>query len=154
MKMTEEQIRKRMAEIDAERNKLAEEKREYEQYLENLETQEKKNLHEVCIGKCYVSNGSKQNQHDYVKAFKVLNLSEDSDSDAWCLVLIDGLRSTCYEEFGIQKMMLGLWKPNQPRLKPDKGAPKVMDFYYEVSQERFNQLYSEFLHVMEEDRLQ
>ena len=47
--MTEEQMRKRIVEIDKEREKLAQEKEEYLQYLRNRKEQETRSKHGGCV---------------------------------------------------------------------------------------------------------
>ena len=142
--MTDEQMIKRMKEIDEERNKLADEKRQYEKYFIDSKLKEVLNEHQTYIGKYFISKDLKGNKNDYIKAFKVLDvLKSPNESYALCLVLIDGYRYTCWEEYGIQTMTLGLWTFNESRMMHKESDLKVIDFYKEISEERFEELYLE-----------
>lgn len=140
--MTEEQMRKRMKEIDTERNKLRIEKEEYENYFSNKKKQEELESHQNFVGKCYCSNNMKRgNDYKYIKAFKILQIiDKPNENYAKCIVLIDGYRSTCFHEYGIQLMTLPLWTPNSRSLMSHESDPKVIDFYDEIEQEHFETL--------------
>ena len=58
--------------------------------------------------------------------------------------MIDGFRSSCWAEYGIQIMTLGLWYPNQLRLKNNPEDPKMIDFYKEISEQEFCELYRRY----------
>ena len=58
--MTEQEMRNRMKEIDNERNKLKEEREEYEKYFSNKRLKEQLNDHKQYIGKCFISKNVKQ----------------------------------------------------------------------------------------------
>lgn len=141
--MTEEQMRKRMKEIDAERNKLRIEKEEYKNYFSNKKKQEELESHQNFVGKCYCIRDSLQeiNEYKYIKSFKILQiLDEPNGNYAICIALIDGYRSTCFHAYGIQLMTLPLWTPNTRKLMRHESDPKVIDFYDEIEQEHFETL--------------
>ena len=145
--MTEEQMRQRMKEIDAERNKLRTEKEEYENYFSNKKRQEELENHQNFVGKCYLIRNSLQgiNEYKYIKSFKILQiLDEPNGNYAICMALIDGYRSTCFHEYGIQLMTLPLWTPNTRKLMSHESDPKVIDLYHEIERENFNNLYKSY----------
>ena len=149
--MTEQEMRERMKEIDKERSALAFEKKRLEVYFYNKKMQDKAKEHEEYVGKCYAKIGpSKNNRNGYVKAFKILKAS--NENSAFCLTLIDGYRSTCFHEYGIQIMTLGLWTANTPRMMPDPNDLMMIDFYKEISQEEFEALYREHFNYLENER--
>ena len=59
--MTEQEMRDRMKEIDNERNKLKEEREEYEKYFSNKRLKEQLNDHKQYIGKCFTSKNESNN---------------------------------------------------------------------------------------------
>lgn len=146
MLMTEEQMRQRMKEIDAEREKLRNEKKQYEDYFYNNKQEEKFKNHKEHIGKCYVAiDELKGNENKHIKAFKVVNVLEPHHENyALCATLIDGFRSTCWNEYGVQLMTLGLWTANTNRMISSPNDPKTIDFYKEITQEEFESLYREY----------
>ena len=145
--MTEQEMKKRMKEIDEERDKLKKEKEEYESYFSNKKKGEEINQRKALEGKCFVSADIKTRFNDkgYIKAFRILNVLEHpNECSAECLVLIDGFRSSCWAEYGIQIMTLGLWYPNQLRLKNNPEDPKMIDLYKEISEQEFFELYRRY----------
>lgn len=149
--MTEEQMYDRMKEIDEERNRLKVERQKYENYFFDKKREEELNNHKNYIGKCYVSNDLKENENKHIKAFKVINILENpNERYALCIVLIDGYRYTCWNEYGIQIMTLGLWSSNKLSLMSKESDPKMIDFYHETTQEIFEELYREYFEAIKE----
>lgn len=150
--MTEEQMRKRMKEIDAERDKLRDEKKQYEDYFYNKKKQEQLDNHKNHIGKCFFIKDVPGNEQRYIKAFKVLEIKDNPKEEyALCLVLIDGTRYTCWNEYGIQIMTLGLWTPNKIRLMSSEYDSKVIDFYEEITQKEFENMYETYKQRLDEN---
>ena len=142
MTMTEEQMRNRMKEIDEERDKLKFERKTYENYFSDKKMKEKVEDHKKLEGKCFLTKNYKDNKNEYVKAFKVLRvLDYPNENCAECLVLIDGRRKGCWNEYGVQTMVLFLWSQNEPRLMARESDPKMIDFYKEISETQFEYLY-------------
>jgi hypothetical protein len=140
--MTEEQMRKRMKEIDKERDKLRYERQEYEKYFLDKKKRELLNSHKDYIGKCFVTREYPENEQKHLKAFKILDiLDSPNERYASCISLIDGYRSNCWKEYGIQIMTIGLWTMNKLRMMGGESDPKVIDMYKEISQEEFESLY-------------
>lgn len=141
--MTETEMRKRMKEIDEERHSLSLEKKKYEEYFYNKKIQDRLKAHEEYVGKCYMAvNGLADNKEGHVVSFKILKvLDKPNENYALCVALIDGNRYTCWNEYGIQIMTLGLWTPGRSRMSYSLNDPNVIDFYQEISQEEFQRLY-------------
>ena len=146
--MTEEQMRQRMKEIDQERNKLASERKDYENYFANKKQQDRLKDHKEYIGKCY---SAKEGYHGYanknkhIRAFKIIDVLEPHHENyAVCVALIDGLRNTCWNEYGVNIMTLNVWGYNELRMINRESDPKVIDFYKEITQEEFEKLYHEY----------
>ena len=143
--MTEQEMRNRMKEIDNERNKLKEEKEEYEKYFSDKRLKEQLNDHKRYIGKCFISKNESSNEQKQIKAFKVLGILENpNERYAECIVLVDGYESNCWNVKAIKNQVIGLWTNNKFRPMGSETDPKVIDFYKEISQEEFETLYREY----------
>ena len=144
--MTEEQMKARMREINKIRNKLREERKEYEDYFYNKKIQNEYLYKKEFKGKCYISKELKGNKHDYIKAFKIMKIHEGHHSDfAECLALVSGYRGTSWKECGVEIMTLGLWTQNVPSMLYKESDPKMIDFYKEISEEEFYDVYNDFI---------
>ena len=149
--MTEQEMRNRMKEIDNERNKLKEEREEYEKYFSNKRLKEQLNDHKQYIGKCFISKNEPSNEQKQIKAFKVLGILENpNERYAECIALIDGYESNCWNVKAIKNQVIGLWTYNKLRLMNSESDPKVIDFYKEISQEEFETLYREYENDLED----
>lgn len=152
--MTEEQMRKRMKEIDEERNKLSLEKKEYENYFYNKKQQTKFEDHKEHIGKCYMAIDGyigSTNTNKHIRAFKIIDVLEPHHENyALCVTLIDGYRSSCWNEYGVQIMTLNVWGHNKFQMISKESDPKMIDYYKEISQEEFERLYSEYSNNLED----
>lgn len=143
--MTDEQMRKRIKEIDTIRRNLADEKQEYLDILSEKERQLRCNKHEQFVGKYFAITNLPDNKHLYIKAFKILSILDSPNEDyAKCLVLIDGCRSSIWVEKGICNMTLGLWNNNVARLIPQTTDLKVIDYYHEITEEKFEELWYQY----------
>ena len=149
--MTEQEMRNRMKEIDNERNKLKEEREEYEKYFSDKRIKEQLNNHKQYVGKCFVSKNEPSNEQTQIKAFKVLGILENpNERYAECIALVDGYESNCWNVKAIKNQVIGLWKHNKFRLMNSESDPKVIDFYREISQEEFETLYREYNNDLED----
>lgn len=150
--MTEEEMLNRIKEINQETKKLSLEKREYENFLFNKKKNERFESHKRYIGKCYISKGFVGNENKYIKAFKIIKiLDKPNENKALCTALVDGYRTTCWKEYGIQNMVLDVWGYNKYRMINEESDPKVLDFYNEITQEEFERLYREHLNKIEDN---
>ena len=149
--MTEQEMRNRMKEIDNERNKLKEEREEYEKYFSNKRLKEQLNDRKQYIGKCFISKNEPSNKNNQIKAFKVLRILENpNERYAECIALVDGYESNCWNVKAIKNQVIGLWTHNKLRLMNSESDPKVIDFYKEISQEEFEILYREYKNDLED----
>ena len=149
--MTEQEMRNRMKEIDNERNKLKEEREEYEKYFSNKRLKEQLNDHKQYIGKCFASKNESGNEQKQIKAFKVLEILENpNERYAECIALVDGYESNCWNVKAIKNQVIGLWTPNKFRMMNIETDQKVIDFYKEISQEEFETLYREYENDLED----
>ena len=149
--MTEEQMQERMKEIDKQREELKSERQKYENYFYHKKRKELLDDHKKFEGKCFVTKNLSGNEYTHIRAFKILKvLPEPNEHYAECIVIIDGLRSSCWNEFGIQGMTLPLWIPNTSRLMSKESDPKVIDMYKEISQEDFATLYNTYKKEIED----
>ena len=149
--MTEQEMRNRMKEIDNERNKLKEEREEYEKYFSNKRLKEQLNDRKQYIGKCFISKNEPSNKNNQIKAFKVLRILENpNERYAECIALIDGYESNCWNVKAVKNQVIGLWNHNKSRLMNSESEPKVIDFYREILQEEFETLYREYQNDLED----
>ena len=149
--MTEQEMRNRMKEIDNERNKLKEEREEYEKYFSNKRLKEQLNDRKQYIGKCFISKNEPSNKQKQIKAFKVLRILENpNERYAECIALVDGYESNCWNVKAIKNQVIGLWTNNKLRLMNSESDTKVIDFYKEISQEEFEILYKEYHNNLED----
>lgn len=143
--MTDKQMRERIEEIDSIRSNLANEKQKYLDILSEKETQIRHEIHNQFVGKYFVTNDFSNNKHPHIKAFKILNILKQPNEDyAQCLVLIDGYRDNIWVEKGICIMTIGLWNSSVTRLISKKSDPKVIDFYHEITEEKFEELWRQY----------
>ena len=70
--MTEKQMRKRMKEIDEERDKLRFERQEYEKYFSDKKRKEELDNHKNYIGKCFMTCEKVENEQKCVFILKSL----------------------------------------------------------------------------------
>lgn len=144
--MTENEMQERMKVIDQEREQLRTERQKYENYFYDKKKKEALSNHRKFEGKCFVTKNLQENKYNYIKAFKILKvLSEPNERYADCIVIIDGIRSNCWNEFGIQGMTLSLWTSNQLRLMNKETDPKMIDMYEEITQEKFDSIYKKYI---------
>ena len=143
--MNDEQMRERIKEIDSIRSNLANEKQEYLDILSEKEKQLRCNQHEQFVGKYFAITNLPNNKHSYIKAFKILSVLDSPNEDyAKCLVLIDGCRNNIWVEKGICNMTLGLWNNNVARLISKKSDSKVIDYYHEITEEKFEEIWYQY----------
>lgn len=144
--MTESEMLERMKEIDKEKEQLRTERQKYEKYFSDKKRKEALSNHRKFEGKCFVTKNLPENKYNYVKAFKILKvLSEPNERYVDCVAVIDGTRSSCWNEFGIQEMTLPLWTSNQLRLMNKETDPKMIDMYEEITQEEFDLIYRKYI---------
>lgn len=144
--MTEEQMEKRIKDINEEMKKLRLEQKEYEKYFSDKKEKEKLESRQNFVGKCYISKDLK----NCIKAFKIIKLIDTNVNEALCVVLIDGYRYNCWEEYGVQIMTLPLWYPDMLKTMGKETDPKTIDFYKEINQEDFDAMYKVYKQKIDE----
>lgn len=149
--MTKNEMKERIREIDKERNRLAEEKQSYEKLLRQDMAKEIIDEHRQHIGECYIPTFRINEKDRYIKAFKILEVSnEPNESYARCLVVVDGIRSNCWKESGVVLMTLGLWTYNDLRLMNRESDPKIIDCCRMISEDEFNALFKQYMTNIED----
>ena len=92
-----------------------------------------------------------ENTNKHIKAFKIIDVLEPHNENyAVCITLIDGLNSTCWNEYGLKIMTLNVWGYNKFQMINKESDPKVIDFYKEITQEEFEKLYHEYQSNLED----
>ena len=146
--MTEQEMRNRIKKIDEERDKLREEKNEYEKYLRDKEQKREYEERKKFVGKCFVLKEDSIDKN--IKAFKITKIvSEHNRNFAECLALTNGMELNCWDEKAIKTMVIGLWCHNTPEFRSLPSDPLEIDSYEEISQNEFKTLYKEYLSVFE-----
>lgn len=140
--MTDEQRRKRMQEIDAERDKLKDELREHEQYFYAKKKEERLQKCYTYVNKCFkfpeVSITDRA-PFTNIMALKILSLSElFNEPRATCLVLYKDYKGMHYE-------VLDLWSPAVLTKMPMPFIANIIDDLAEITQEEFNSLRDEVI---------
>lgn len=150
--MTENEMKERMKEIDKERRELTAERQKYEKYFSDKKKKEELNNRIKFEGKCFSTKNLSNNEHKYIKAFKILKvLPEPNERYAECIAINDGCRSSCWDELGIQRKILPLWELNASRLMSKESDPKMIDMYKEITQEEFNLIYEKYKQEIESE---
>lgn len=142
--LTEEEMKNRMKEIDEIRASLRDERSVYEDYFDKKRRGKERVSRMDFIGKCFTSLDIKENKYSYVKAFKILDvLYPPNERYAECLAIIDGVRTSAWEEKGVLRMVIPLWTHNVTRLMPKEGDLKIIDYYSEIEEDIFDDMVDE-----------
>ena len=145
MTMTEEQMHERMKEIDAERDRLWREKNEYEKYFYEIKRKAEAESHKAYVGKCFVSKKLKENKNSHIKAFKIIDVLDiPQETRAICVMLINDEYVNGCEMHSVQIGLLDVWGYNKLSLLSQESDPKMIDFYKEITQEKFEKMYTEW----------
>lgn len=147
--MTEDEMKKRIKEIDDETYKLKEERKTYKEYLKNENLRKEYENHKSYIGKYYKLNEVDKQEIKHIKAFKIIDVLKDpNEKFATCLILGHGNRNNCWTEYGIDINIIGLWTSIYPQLFTQEGL-KVIDYCGEITEDEFMKLYDEHLKIIE-----
>lgn len=141
MCITDEQMRERMKEIDKQRNKLLQERREYESLLKEKSENKKYIEHKKCEGKCY--KATELINHPTIKFLKILNVLDDEIDSAKCLCIFDGSKS--WDACGLYIMKLSLWSYNDNNFIHKGHEPLMIDVCDEISQREFVQVFNKYI---------
>jgi hypothetical protein len=151
--MTDEERKEHIKELDKDIEKMRKERNEYQEQLLNEKRNNKIEERKRLIGKCFIQKtgiDNVGNNNKEIKAFKILELLDEPNEDyAKCLVLYSGLSDNCWNEFSIKIKVLGLWTKNITRLMHRESDLDVIDFYNEISNEKFEVLFDDYLRDLE-----
>lgn len=151
--MTDEERKERIKELDKDIERMRKERNEYQEQLLSKKRNNKMEERKKLIGKCFVQKtgiDNVGNNNKEIKAFKILELlDEPNENYAKCLVLYKGLSDNCWSELSIKVKVLGLWIKSVARLMYRESDPDVIDFYNEISNEKFEVLFDDYLRDLE-----
>lgn len=144
--MTEDKMRERIKEINEQRELLKGELVTYQNYFTDKRLKELQNERSKSVGKCYKTNGNSLNNNQEIFAFKILEAPLLNHNSTKCLVV---LNDELKKKKGIIEENISLWSANKLRLLQKESDPKMIDFYYEISEKEFNQICDEMLsHIL------
>lgn len=139
--MTGEEIKKRINEIDKEREQLRQEKEKYLKQIEAVKLENKYKEHKKCIGNCYIATKYREKYPDII-AFKIIDVpSSNYQDEAVCVIISNHNFPKC---LSISNKVLTLWSQDKVCLMPIKGALQVIDKYKQIPTEEFNDMLNEY----------
>ena len=151
--MTDEERKERIKELDKDIERMRKERNEYQEQLLSKKRNNKMEERKKLIGKCFVQKtgiDNVGNNNKEIKAFKILELlDEPNENYAKCLVLYRGFSDNCWSELSIKVKVLGLWIKSVARLMYRESDLDVIDFYNEISNEKFEVLFDDYLRDLE-----
>ena len=136
--MTDAEFDKKIRDIKAERDRLGDELRKYEQQRESNRNKEEIKNRRADIGKCYLLISDKDNLE--VMAFKILSVPDQAGTPtcANCLVIKKhGVSLACYNIWCYAKMQMIVADPTL-----------VIDHYFEIGQDVFDRMFSAMVSMM------
>ena len=136
--MTDAELDKKIQDIKAERDRLGDELRKYEQQRESNRNKEEIKNRRADIGKCYLLISDKDNLE--VMAFKILSVPDQAGTPtcANCLVIKKhGVSLACYNIWCYAKMQMIVTDPTL-----------VIDHYFEIGQDVFDRMLSAMVSMM------
>ena len=137
--MTEEEMRKRIEEIDKIRYELSVEKNEYLSILRNDIDYKEYAERQQYVGKYFIEN-QPRNSYKEIIAIKILSIAKPPRQyNAECLAVAD----LC-----IKKRTLALWSADIETMLP-LNLPKVISKYKEITKEEFDEIFKEQLSNMQ-----
>lgn len=138
--MTDAELDKKIQDIKAERDRLGDELRKYEQQRKSNRNKKEIENRRADIGKCYLLISDKDNME--VTAFKILSVPDQAGTPicANCLVIKKhGVSLACYNIWCHAKMQMIVADPTL-----------VIDHYFEIGQEAFDRILSAKISMMNE----
>lgn len=147
---TKNELKHKIEVIDRKIDALCIEKASYRKQLCSDKENEEKARCEKYVGKYFKTKGLEDNITDYVYAFKILNLERDFDFRyARCLSVINGHRSSSIKEYGISVITHPIFYANKRNMIYDDSTPKMIDYYQEISEEEFKEIYKQYIDKFE-----
>lgn len=138
--MTDEEIKKRINEIDKEREQLGQEKEKYLKQIEAVKLENKYKEHKKCIGNCYIATKYREKYPDII-AFKIIDVPSSNYQDEAVCVTISN--NSFPKHLSISNEVLTLWSQDKICLMPIKGALQVIDKYKQISSGEFDDMLNE-----------
>lgn len=147
---TRDELIHKIKTIDKEIDDLCSKKASYRKQLSSDKENKEIAKCEKYVGKYFKTKGLEDNITDYVYAFKILDLERDFNFRyARCLCIIDGHRSSSINEYGISVMTHPMFYAGKRKLIYDDSAPKMIDYYQEISEEEFKEIYKQYIDKFE-----
>lgn len=135
--MTNEEMTKRINEIDNEREQLKQEKEKYLRQLETVKLKNKYKEHKKCIGNCYIATKYRE-KYPHIIAFKIIDVpSSIYQDEAVCVTISSNSFPKC---LSVSNEILSLWSQDKVCLMPIKGTLQVIDKYKQISSEEFDDM--------------
>lgn len=149
--MTEEEMRSLIGKLSRREKELREERHAYEKQLDELRKKQIFEDRKSFAGRCYKIDLHVPSNHRHIYAFKIIEVLEHPNKNyAMCLTLVKGLRDSCFPTHGIQIETLPLWCPDSLRKIVHVDDPKMIDCYFPISGEDFQEEICKHLKPMKE----
>ena len=139
--MTDEEIKKRINEIDKEREQLKQEKEKYLKQIETVKLENKYKEHKKCIGNCYIATKYRE-KYPHIIAFKIIDVpSSNYQDEAVCVTISD---NSFPKRLSISNETLRLWTQDKSTLVPIQNCLYVIDKYKQIPTEEFDDMLNEY----------
>lgn len=149
--MTEEEMRSLIGKLSRREKELREERHAYEKQLDELRKKQIFEDRKSFAGRCYKIDLHVPSNHRHIYTFKIIEVLEHPNENyAMCLTLVKGLRDSCFPTHGIQIETLPLWCPDSLRKIVHVDDPKMIDCYFPISGEDFQEEICKHLKPMKE----
>ena len=138
--MTDTELDKKIQDIKAERDRLGNELRKYEQQRTDKRNQDELSECMASIGKCYLRNDD--NDRNSVRAFKIISIPDQAGKTVFanCLIIRKyGISLSCYNVWGYAKPQMIV-----------TDFTRVIDSYTEIDQDEFDSLLADKISMMNE----
>lgn len=138
--MTDAELDKKIQDIKAERDRLGDELRKYEQQRTDKRNQDELSECRASIGKCYLRNDD--NDRNSVRAFKIISIPDQAGKPVYanCLIVRKyGISLSCYNAWGYAKPQMIV-----------TDFTRVIDSYTEIDQDTFDSLLADKISMMNE----
>lgn len=138
--MTDAELDKKIQDIKAERDRLGDELRKYEQQRTDKRNQDELSECKASIGKCYLRNDDMDRGN--VRAFKIISIPDQAGKQVYanCLIIRKcGVSLSCYH----------VWDYAKPQMIVTDFRRNI-DFYTEIDQDAFDSILADKISMMNE----
>ena len=138
--MTDAELNKKIRDIKAERDRLGNELRKYEQQRTDKRNEDELSECRASIGKCYLRNDD--NDRNSVRAFKIISIPDQAGKPVYanCLIIREcGVSLSCYNVWGYAKPQMII-----------TDFARVIDSYTEIDQDAFDKILADMISMMNE----